>query len=83
MVRNGIHAASLESPRLQKFLAYMRRAGANGATTKEILDATGLCTVPANECRKNGIQVVCLPRGVKEDGSRIYRYWLPEYAPAA
>lgn len=77
-----IHAASLESPRLKRFLEFMRRAGDRGATTREILEATGLCTVPANELRKNGVGIVCRFQHVTDTGCKVWRYWLAEFAPA-
>lgn len=71
-----IHASSLENPRLQKFLSVLRAAGDRGMTTLEILHATGLCTVPANECRQHGIRIECKRERTTDNGSKVYRYRL-------
>lgn len=77
----SIHAATLaHSPRLQSVLAFLRLRGAAGATTRDLIQATGYCAINsiAAEIRAGGIPVTC----VMEARGR-FRYRLAEFAPPA
>jgi hypothetical protein len=72
-----MHSANLEaSPRLQRVLSYLRVKGAGGATTREIIQATGTCAVNSviSELRDAGILISCKPDGVTPEGGRVFRY---------
>lgn len=75
-----MNAASLsKSVRLQRFIECLRTGP---KTTREIIEATGLCAVNsvAAECRANGISVGCRYLETTKDGNRVYQYWLIEEA---
>ena len=79
-----IHAAKIEqSPRLQRFLAYLMDAKATGATGLELIAETRNLNphTSAAELRANGVPVVCRLDRITEDKSRVHRYFLAEYAP--
>ena len=79
-----IHAAKIEqSPRLQRFLAYQMDAKATGATGLELIAETRNLNphTSAAELRANGVSVICRLDRITEDGARVYRYFLAEYAP--
>ncbi len=74
--RGTIRAASLAtSKRLQRVLAALRDAGADGLTTRDVMSRAHVCAVSAcvDELRdpKNGFDITC----TREHGS-IYRYRL-------
>ena len=74
-----MHASRVaHSPRLQQLLAYLTERGEKGATTREIVDATGSCAVHSDvaELRANGHDISCLYVGATEDKRRIYLYRL-------
>lgn len=80
-----IHAAKLEtSARLQAVVAYLKKRGAEGATTREIVIACDVCAVNSivDEIRENGIPVFCKAAGRSQEGANVYRYYLePPEAP--
>ena len=74
----SIHAADVsESRRLQRVLELLR-SRPEGATTREIIAATGTCAVNsvAAELRQNGYNIECRYEGQSDEGMRIYRYRL-------
>lgn len=80
-----MHSAKLEaSPRLQRVLSYLRVKGSGGATTREIIQATGTCAVNSviSELRDAGIPISCKPDGTTPDGGRVFRYSLEITKPA-
>lgn len=75
-----IHAAKLESsPRLQRVLSFLRVRGAQGATTREIVQHADVCAVNSicDELRVNGFKItgewVEVP-----GGGRAFRYRLDQ-----
>jgi hypothetical protein len=78
--RRGLHAASLESPRLKRVLQCLKDAGRAGLTTMEIIRQADVCAVNsiAAELRANGIDILCELIATKGDGGRIYRYTLTQ-----
>jgi len=71
-----------EGGRYDRFLSYLRDHP--GATTRKIIDDTGLCAVSAivSEIRamKKPLRIECRYVGKTENGSRVYRYYLIETA---
>lgn len=66
------------SPRLQKVLLYLRRKAHHGATTMELIRATGQCAINSimAELRRNGFEIACKLEGVTPDGGKVFRYTL-------
>lgn len=78
-----IRAANLRrSPRLQRTLAALVRAGQGGATTLELHQATGSMAVhtDAAELKANGCRIRQWYDGKTASGARVSRYAL-EHAP--
>lgn len=76
-----MHAATISnSGRLQAVLAYLRAKGDEGATTRQLIAATGCCAINSivAELRAGGIAVECDYEGTTDKGARIYRYRLGE-----
>jgi len=79
-----IHAAKInQSPRLQRFLCYLMEVKERGATGLELIANTRNLNphTSAAELRANGVPVVCRLDRITEDGARVHKYWLAEYAP--
>ncbi len=71
--------AKLEnSPRLQRALDALLRAGKNGLTTFDLFVATGSMAVHSDvsEIRANGYDISCAMVGKNASGRRVYRYTL-------
>ncbi len=72
-----IHAGAIEkSERLKRLRDFLTEKGEAGATTREIVDALGICAVNSAvaELRANGYRVECEFERVTKAGARIYRY---------
>ena len=78
----GFHFAKVEnSPRLQELLAYLRKCGADGATTMEIAMACriyGSVSEATSALRHNGFQIDSIGERVTGGGRKVYRYYLRE-----
>lgn len=75
----GIKYAILkDSPRLQRALEALKKAGLVGLTTREWIQKANICAVNtiAAELKANGIPVVCKAQGRSPDGANVYRYTL-------
>lgn len=83
MAMKTFHHSTLESPRLSKLMAFLRKCGARGATTLEITQ--GCCTTRASsdvsELAANGVLILTRFDGTTDTGRRIYRYILAECVP--
>ena len=79
------HARIEKSPRLQKALDALLRAGAKGLTTLDLFMATGSMAVHSDvaELRANGYSVSCAMVGKNASGRRVYRYTLTGKSAAA
>ena len=80
-----IHAANLKtSTRLQKVLDFLKLRGDEGATTREIIQATGMCAINSiiTELRRNGLLIDVRGPALSREGERIYRYILRTAPPA-
>ena len=66
----AIHAAKMDSPRLQRMLALLQQGGRY--TTRDIVMQAHVCAVNsiAAELRENGVPVHC-----KRNGD-VWEYWL-------
>ena len=66
----AIHAAKMDSPRLQRMLALLQRGGRY--TTMDVIIGAKVCAVNsiAAELRENGVPVHC-----KRNGD-VWEYWL-------
>jgi hypothetical protein len=74
----SFHAASLDSPRLQKLLNFLRDRKSVGATTFEITVncQTTRASSDVSELGKNGVDIETIYEGKNESGRKIYRYIL-------
>ena len=75
------HHSSLESPRIQKLLAFLKERGQQGATTMEIA-VNCASTRPASdvsELRACGIEVQTDFVGTNANGRKVFKYslWQP------
>ncbi len=83
-MRAGIHYANLaKSKRLQAVLALLVETWSAGATTRQIIDATGVCAVNSiiSELRKQGRPITCKFEGRTPEGNSVFRYRLSEATP--
>jgi hypothetical protein len=76
-----IHHGTRVEPngRYDRFLTFLRGRGTFGATTRELIDATGFCAVNSivSELRAMGYSIPKpLDEGLNENGSRVFRYQL-------
>lgn len=73
----GLHAATLESPRLKKVWNALKDHP-EGLTTMAIILLTGVCAVSAiiSELRKCGIPIECEYIGRTDKGASVFRYKL-------
>lgn len=82
-----IHAADpAKSRRLQAVLAFLKKRGEEGATTREIIKFCEVCAVNAiiPELRANGYTITCKTKVDPVTGGRVARYTLidqPSVAP--
>jgi hypothetical protein len=78
MKTGRIHAAGLDSPRLQAVLGALREAGARGLTTRDLIAKTGYCAVNSivDELREHGLKIACGYERTTGQGGRVYRYTL-------
>ncbi len=74
-----MHAGRVSSSeRLTLILTELRKAGSRGATTRQLIQATGMCAINSciSEIRANGFDIRCTCDGRNEHGSMVYRYTL-------
>ena len=74
--RSSFHAASLESPRLKKLLAFLIERGTAGCTPMDIIANCGTTrpTSDISELRANGIAVDCEFERNTESQRKVFRY---------
>jgi len=75
-----VHSATIaSSPRLQRVLAFLKKVGQLGATTRDIVTGADVCAVNSciAELRANGIPIDC-----DMEGKGRFRYRLIPTAPA-
>lgn len=83
----GMHRTNFNNSRqLQRVHAYLLRCGLVGATTREIIAATGDCAINTliHSLRLNGFVIDCFPEGMNAKGQNVYRYVIrnPEHQPS-
>jgi hypothetical protein len=74
-----MNATKLEkSEKMQSLLRFLQGRGAMGATSWQIADHVGLMSVSTwiSMLRHNGVPVECEYVETKENGSRVFRYWV-------
>ena len=72
------YARIQKSPRLQRVWSYLKAQGKRGASTREIIEATGQCAINSciAELRAQGRAITCKFQGRTLDGASVYRYTL-------
>lgn len=72
-----IHFANAKkSNRLRKVLSYLKDRGNRGATTRDLVEATGQVAINsiAAELRAQGYRISCTFQGRSLEGNSIFRY---------
>lgn len=79
----SFHAATMASNRMQKLYSFLLAVKGKGATTMEINEAcmSTRASSDISELNRNGHETVCRLDHVSENGRRVHRFWLKEYAP--
>ena len=74
--KKTFHHGTLESPRLAKLLAFLRKRGAVGATTMEITRAcaTTRASSDVSELAACGVAIETQFKGTNANGRKVYRY---------
>jgi hypothetical protein len=78
LTSRSFHNASLDSPRIQKLVAFLKERGSMGATSIEISDhcCTPRSASDVSEARACGLDIVASYEGKSDTGRKIYRYRL-------
>ena len=80
-----MNSARLEnSERLRRVLDLLQSRGAEGATTREVIELADCAAVSAamKELKDNGHDHACQYEGETESGCSVYRYWYRGYNPS-
>lgn len=77
------HHSDLKCDRLQRLMTALEQAGTGGLTTMQLNEicSSTRSSSDVSELRACGVAVVCEYCGLTDNGRRLHKYYLAQYAP--